>query len=96
MSCKISLCIVSSSLTMAAMIYLAGCNNQNPIASSDPSEQKPEQGRPSSAQNEEKKNQEHAHKQGAHDGIIIEIGRDNYHAEAVFEKGGIVKLFTLG
>ena len=23
---------------------------------------------------------------GAHNGIIVEIGRDNYHAEAVFEK----------
>jgi hypothetical protein len=39
---------------------------------------------------------EHAHKPGSHGGIIVEIGRDNYHAEAVFEKGGLVRLFTLG
>src|SRR5262249_37499113 len=38
----------------------------------------------------------HTHKPGAHGGIIVEIGRDNYHAEAVFERGGLVKLYTLG
>src|SRR6516162_2412350 len=39
---------------------------------------------------------EHAHKPGEHGGIIVEIGRDNYHAEAVFEKGGVLRLYTLG
>lgn len=39
---------------------------------------------------------EHAHKPGDHGGIIIEIGRDNYHAEAVFEKGGVLRLYILG
>lgn len=46
--------------------------------------------------NEAKKAEEHGHKPGAHGGIIVEIGRDNYHAEAVFEKGGLLKLFMLG
>lgn len=39
---------------------------------------------------------EHGHKEGAHAGVIIEIGRDNYHAEAVFEKDGVIRLYTLG
>jgi hypothetical protein len=39
---------------------------------------------------------EHGHKPGAHGGIIVPIGRDNFHAEAVFEKGGLLRLFTLG
>jgi hypothetical protein len=39
---------------------------------------------------------EHAHKPGTHGGLIVEIGRDNYHAEAVFEKGGVVRLYLLG
>lgn len=39
---------------------------------------------------------EHAHKPGEHGGIIVEIGRDNYHAEAVFEKGGVLRLYILG
>src|SRR5262249_48670945 len=38
----------------------------------------------------------HAHKPGAHHGTIVEIGRDNFHAEAVFEKGGKLRLYTLG
>ncbi len=40
--------------------------------------------------------EDHAHKPGAHGGIIVAIGRDSYHAEAVFEKGGKLRLFTLG
>ena len=39
---------------------------------------------------------EHAHKPGEHGGISVEIGRDIYHAEAVFEKGGVLRLYTLG
>jgi YHS domain-containing protein len=39
---------------------------------------------------------EHAHKPGDHGGLIVEIGADNYHAEIVVEKGGVVRLFTLG
>jgi hypothetical protein len=39
---------------------------------------------------------DHTHKPGEHGGIIVEIGRDNYHAEAVFEKGGILRLYSLG
>jgi YHS domain-containing protein len=39
---------------------------------------------------------EHAHAPSAHGGIIVEIGRDNYHLEAVFEKGGKLKLYMLG
>jgi hypothetical protein len=39
---------------------------------------------------------EHAHKPSAHGGIIVAIGRDNYHAEAVFEKDGVLRFYTLG
>lgn len=38
---------------------------------------------------------EHAH-QSQHGGIVVPIGRDNYHAEAVFEKGGTLRLYLLG
>jgi YHS domain-containing protein len=40
--------------------------------------------------------EEHGHKPGAHGGIIVSLGRDNYHAEAVFEKGGVIRLYMLG
>lgn len=39
---------------------------------------------------------EHAHKPGEHGGIIVTIGRDSYHAEAIFEKGGTLRLLMLG
>ena len=39
---------------------------------------------------------DHAHKPGSHGGIIVPIGTDSYHAEAVVEKGGTFRLLTLG
>ena len=40
--------------------------------------------------------EDHGHKPGAHGGLLVSIGADNYHAEAVFQKGGTLKLFILG
>lgn len=39
---------------------------------------------------------EHGHQAGAHGGIMISLGRDSFHAEAVFEKGGVLRLYMLG
>jgi predicted extracellular nuclease len=39
---------------------------------------------------------EHGHVAGAHGGIIASLGRDSYHVEAVFEKGGVLRLYVLG
>ncbi len=41
------------------------------------------------------KHDDHAH-QSQHGGIVVPIGRDSYHAEAVFEKGGTLRLYLLG
>jgi hypothetical protein len=38
----------------------------------------------------------HEHEPGAHGGIIVSLGGDRYHVEAVFTKGGWLKLYTLG
>lgn len=40
--------------------------------------------------------EEHPHKSGANGGIIVPIGRDSYHAEAVFGKQGKLQLYMLG
>lgn len=40
--------------------------------------------------------EEHKHKPGAHGGTLISIGLDSYHAEAVFDSAGSLKLFMLG
>lgn len=33
---------------------------------------------------------------GSHDGLIVKISPNRYHAEVIFEKGGTVRLFPLG
>lgn len=38
----------------------------------------------------------HHHAAGKHGGTIVSLGRDNYHVEAVFEKGGALRLYMLG
>lgn len=42
------------------------------------------------------KGEEHPHIPGAHGGIVIPIGSDSYHAEAVIEKDGVFRLLMLG
>ena len=37
----------------------------------------------------------HGHQPGSHGGIIVPIGSDSYHAEAVVEKGGGFQLLML-
>lgn len=39
---------------------------------------------------------EHGHKPGAHGGIMVSLGRDSYHVEAVIDSSGSVRLYTLG
>lgn len=38
----------------------------------------------------------HGHKQGAHGGIIVSLGRDSYHVEAIVTEDGQLRLHTLG
>jgi YHS domain-containing protein len=38
----------------------------------------------------------HGHKPGAHGGMIVPLGRDSYHVEAVIDSAGVVRLYTLG
>jgi hypothetical protein len=39
---------------------------------------------------------EHPHKPGQYGGTVVEIGKDNYHAEVVFGSGGVVRVYMLG
>jgi hypothetical protein len=41
------------------------------------------------------KDEEHGHKKGAHGGIIVSLGRDSYHVEAIVTAGEL-RLYTLG
>ncbi len=40
--------------------------------------------------------EEHSHKGGQHGGIIVSLGSDSYHVEAVVAGDGNIRLFTLG
>lgn len=40
--------------------------------------------------------EDHGHQPGEHGGILVSLGRDSYHVEAVFEAGGTLRLYTLG
>ena len=39
---------------------------------------------------------DHEHLPGSHGGIMISLGRDSYHVEAVVESSGTIRLYTLG
>src|SRR5262245_6972704 len=74
---------------LVAVVAVVGCSNagNKPVAQNNSSGQ-------TMVQN--KTGEEHAHKPSAHGGIVVSIGRDSYHAEAVFEKGGTLRLYMLG
>jgi hypothetical protein len=39
---------------------------------------------------------EHGHLPGAHGGILVSLGRDSYHVEAVVDSEGVFRLYTIG
>src|SRR5437868_1304662 len=84
--------IILLTIALTALVLYVGCgaNSSSPPQAASPTASA------ESAKTTQTKVEEHAHNPGAHGGNIVEIGRDNYHAEVVFEKGGTLKLFTLG
>jgi hypothetical protein len=69
-----------------AVTAVVGCND-SPVSIESAPEPKTPAAKP---------DEEHAHKPGAHGGTLVSLGRDSYHAEAVFVKGGAVRLYMLG
>ena len=77
-------------IAVAASAVIVGCNSAE-----IPGE--PDTAPPPSAQKEAAHGgEDHGHKPGTHGGIIVSLGRDSYHAEAVFEKGRTIRLYMLG
>jgi YHS domain-containing protein len=90
MSRQITLSFVGLSLVLGLLI-VAGCgrtSDPTPPASPDVAVDSP--------QSVPADDGEHQHKPGAHGGTLISIGLDSYHAEAVFDSAGELKLFMLG
>lgn len=85
--------VISGLLTAGVAMIAIGCSQSPVPTASDSSSAVGSGGRPSeSAELDE----EHPHVPGAHGGIIVPIGADSYHAEAVVEKDGVIRLFMLG
>lgn len=80
---------------VVALAFVAGCSEQpyGPPKGDAPPAGTQQAGSPTPAKSSEG---DHGHKPSAHGGTVVPIGRDNYHAEVVFEKDGVVRLFTLG
>lgn len=79
---------IISLLFAAPLIGAVGCSRNNPTG--------PEATATPNATTKGAADDKHGHKPSAHGGIIVEIGQDNYHAEAVFAKGGVLRLYMLG
>jgi hypothetical protein len=76
---------------LAGLLAVAGCSN-----SSTPAGGENKGASPAANASAPKSGEDHGHKKSAHGGLIVSIGSDSYHAEAVFEKGGVLRLYMLG
>ena len=93
--------VVASSLFAVGTLVVVGCTQPTatpPTASNpDPSvATAATTNTPALTSSAPTQGDEHPHIPGAHGGIIIPIGSDSYHAEAVIEKDGVFRLLMLG
>lgn len=93
-------CVQLAVAAAAVGLLVLGCSGEPTAAKKESGPAKTEHAQTTSAPAAAGKvgqgDEEHGHKPSAHGGILVAIGRDNYHAEAVFEKGGILRLYMLG
>ncbi|RLS80006.1 MAG: hypothetical protein DWI02_06560 [Planctomycetota bacterium] len=75
-------------VALALLIAPGGCASKSP----DPVAQTSGHKGPASTTD----GSEHGHKAGTHGGLLVSIGSDSYHAEAVFSQGGNLRLYILG
>jgi YHS domain-containing protein len=92
--------IFTGGLSLAA-VWIAGCDQARPKSTAENSapELQPASAAsapPTNVVVQQVADEEHEHKPGANGGIIVPIGRDSYHAEAVFEQQGALRIYALG
>lgn len=86
---------------LAVMVLAAGCSPSTPPSAASPSAPAPTVTAPGTSPSAAPDSQadplgEHAHKPGAHGGILVSLGRDSYHVEAIVTSAGELQLYTLG
>ncbi|MCU0713812.1 MAG: hypothetical protein MUC43_17270 [Pirellula sp.] len=96
-----------ASSSALGLLIIAGCNPANQVsdAGAHTSQSTLEKAKPGNAKASDvqstattslESETEHGHKAGAHGGIMVSLGRDSYHVEAVVESDGNIRLYTLG
>lgn len=88
--------VTAITLLIASVIFFTGCNSSTPATSTAEGNKAPDKPVGSAQTTPAAGGTEHAHKPGTHGGIIVPIGRESYHAEAVFEQKGVLRLYLLG
>ena len=89
----------SAALVAAMLFVIAGCSSSKTASSSEDAASTdevattPSEVRPS---HETMSEDEHAHEAGAHGGVLVSLGRDSYHVEAIVTDDGELRLYTLG
>lgn len=83
------------------VLLLVGCSTSTPTASSDTASDKSREAPVATSaaalpSDTAVGDEEHGHKAGAHGGIIVSLGRDSYHVEAIVTSAGELRLYTLG
>lgn len=90
---RIRVALLLAAFGGAAVVGLVGCkDSSSPTSPAGSGTVAPKNATTAGGPHQE----EHGHKPSAHGGILVSIGSDSYHAEAVFEKGGVLRLYTLG
>ena len=94
--------ILIGGLVTAAMFAVVGCNKAQPTSEKSAAPQPGGDHKDKGGDHKDHKDGdhkdkgEHGHKPGAHGGTLVSLGKDSYHAEIVFEKEGVVRLYMLG
>ena len=95
MSSAVQRSLVALALGGSSLLLWTGCGHRVDAPSASPA-QIPAVEASNDSTSAVNPTQAHSHIGGAHGGLIIPIGSDSYHAEAVIEKSGTFRLFTLG
>ncbi len=87
-------------ITAATIVMVNGCNPSGSEQASSPNASQ-EQSNTTAAVDKAtttaaEGDADHGHAAGAHGGIMVSLGRDSYHIEAVVDAEGSIRLYTLG
>jgi len=88
---------LGSRFAIAVIAFSLGCDSQEkPLASSEANALGKGIRESASDTGKSEHATEHGHAPGQHGGVMVSLGRDSYHVEAVIDASGTIRLYTLG